>query len=669
MEDNLKRISYSGSIKCIHCSLENDNKQLMCKHCGKDLHLYNKKGEIINVSPEFAQNVEKVFELFPEYSKKLVFLANDEKNIAELKDYFINGQREKIFTTICEYYKLFGDLSDISYSDVVDKNYEDFEELIVFYSSILSRFVLENRTKDSSLMNKKMYESISFILGFSSWLIKLRDNVKNTSYDNYNISLDGNELSYLYFRVNTSVEKVNVGKRLDIDQEDEKIDVIKASNEVAKTIKEDSKKLEKPRRPSVITIVVFMIVMLIVSSYGIYMSFFKLDLENVKDSVVMVEIYDKYGNEIATGSGFCAYQNNMVVTNYHVIEGAYAIKLVTDWDQKFNVTKVDIFNAKEDLAILTFDGELVPLKIGNSNTCRIGQKVYAIGSPEGEKNTVSEGTISNLDRKEEIRITTPISHGSSGGALLDDKGRVVGVTFAGYENAQNLNFAIPVNILNELVDSMVKNDYTLITASTYTDAVKEYSTVEDDMFEKDVIDENTNYSSETIENLYYSTSEFSKFDDTITNSREDVAYNYKKYDSASKWKMFTYFKELKDYDNSKDLDSAVNEIYSWKVYDWILNLKLTKRWKLAIMIEELKNLNGRTDAEVLEEYTEGYTEFLIILVSNGSLDLSALPKTNKEDIIDYIYELNSSRQTQGKILEYLGYEVEYKNDGSIVTYY
>ena len=669
MEDNLKRISYSGSIKCIHCSLENDNKQLMCKHCGKDLHLYNKKGEIIDVSPEFAQNVEKVFELFPEYSKKLVFLANDEKNIAELKNYFINGQREKIFTIIYEYYKLFGDLSDISYSDVVDNNYEDFEELIVFYSSIFSRCVLENRTKNESLMNKKMYESISFILGFSSWLIKLRDNVKNVSYDNYNISLDGNELSYLYFRINTDVEKVNLGKRLDIDQEDEKVDIVEAANNVAQSIKNDSKELVKPRRPSVITIVVFMVAMLIVSTYGIYMSFFKMDLEDVKDSVVMVEIYDKYGNEIATGSGFCAYQNNMIITNYHVIEGAYAIKIVTDWDQKFNATKVEIFNAKEDLAILTFDGELVPLKIGNSDTCKIGQKVYAIGSPEGEKNTVSEGTISNLDRKDEIRITTPISHGSSGGALLDAKGRVVGVTFAGYDNAQNLNFAIPVNTLNSLVDSMLKNDYTLITANTYTDAVKEYKTVEDDMFEKDVIKENTNYTSENIEDLYYSTSDFSKFDDTIENSREDVAYNYKKYDSASKWKMFTYFKELKDYDNSKDLDNAVNDIYSWEVYDWILNLKLTKRWKLAILIEELNNLNGRTDAEVLQEYSGGYTEFLIILVSNGSLDLSALPKNNKEEIIDYIYGLNSSRQTQGKILEYLGFEVEYKSDGSIVTYY
>lgn len=669
MEDNLKRISYSGSIKCIHCSLENDNKQLMCKHCGKDLHLYNKKGEIIDVSPEFAKNVEKVFELFPEYSKKLVFLANDEKNIAELKNYFINGQREKIFTIIYEYYKLFGDLSDISYSDVVDKNYEDFEELIVFYSSIFSRCVLENRTKNESLMNKKMYESISFILGFSSWLIKLRDNVKNVSYDNYNISLDGNELSYLYFRINTDVEKVNLGKRLDIDQEDEKVDIVEAASNVAQNIKNDSKELVKPRRPSVITIVVFMVAMLIVSTYGIYMSFFKMDLEDVKDSVVMVEIYDKYGNEIATGSGFCAYQNNMIITNYHVIEGAYAIKIVTDWDQKFNATKVEIFNAKDDLAILTFDGELVPLKIGNSDTCKIGQKVYAIGSPEGEKNTVSEGTISNLDRKDEIRITTPISHGSSGGALLDAKGRVVGVTFAGYDNAQNLNFAIPVNTLNSLVDSMLKNDYTLITANTYTDAVKEYKTVEDDMFEKDVIKDNTNYTSENIEDLYYSTSDFSKFDDTIENSREDVAYNYKKYDSVSKWKMFTYFKELKDYDNSKDLDTAVNDIYSWEVYDWILNLKLTKRWKLAILIEELNNLNGRTDAEVLQEYSGGYTEFLIILVSNGSLDLSALPKNNKEEIIDYIYGLNSSRQTQGKILEYLGFEVEYKSDGSIVTYY
>ena len=498
-------------------------------------------------------------------------------------------------------------------------------------------------------MNKKMYESISFILGFSSWLIKLRDNVKNVSYDNYNISLDGNELSYLYFRINTDVEKVNLGKRLDIDQEDEKVDIVEAANNVAQSIKNDSKELVKPRRPSVITIVVFMVAMLIVSTYGIYMSFFKMDLEDVKDSVVMVEIYDKYGNEIATGSGFCAYQNNMIITNYHVIEGAYAIKIVTDWDQKFNATKVEIFNAKEDLAILTFDGELVPLKIGNSDTCKIGQKVYAIGSPEGEKNTVSEGTISNLDRKDEIRITTPISHGSSGGALLDAKGRVVGVTFAGYDNAQNLNFAIPVNTLNSLVDSMLKNDYTLITANTYTDAVKEYKTVEDDMFEKDVIKENTNYTSENIEDLYYSTSDFSKFDDTIENSREDVAYNYKKYDSASKWKMFTYFKELKDYDNSKDLDNAVNDIYSWEVYDWILNLKLTKRWKLAILIEELNNLNGRTDAEVLQEYSGGYTEFLIMLVSNGSLDLSALPKNNKEEIIDYIYGLNSSRQTQGKI--------------------
>ena len=107
MEDNFKKINYSGIIKCFHCSLDNDNKQIICSHCGKDLHLYNKKGELIDVAPEFANSVEKVFELFPEYIRKLVFLANDEKNITQLKNYFLNGQRKKVFELMLEYYKLF----------------------------------------------------------------------------------------------------------------------------------------------------------------------------------------------------------------------------------------------------------------------------------------------------------------------------------------------------------------------------------------------------------------------------------------------------------------------------------------------------------------------------------------------------------------------------------
>ena len=669
MEDNFKKINYSGIIKCFHCSLDNDNKQIICSHCGKDLHLYNKKGELIDVAPEFANSVEKVFELFPEYIRKLVFLANDEKNITQLKNYFLNGQRKKVFELMLEYYKLFGDLSEISYSDIVDKNYEDFEELIVFYSSILSRLILEKRTSNPELMNKKMYEVVSFILGFSSWLIKLQGNVRNDSYDNYNISLDSNELSYLYFRVNTIVDKVKVGKRLDILQDDEQSVIDSLKEDENEKTQDIPKKEEKKRRPSVITIAACILVIFLISSFGIYFGFFKVDLENLKDSVVMVEIYDKYGNELATGSGFCAYQSNLIVTNYHVIEGAYEIKIVTDDDQKYNATSVEIFNAKEDLAILTFDGNLVPLKIGNSDTCKIGQKVYAIGSPVGEKNTVSQGTISNLDRADEIRITTPISHGSSGGALLDSRGRVVGVTFAGYDDAQNLNFAIPVNTLSSLVNSMLSKDFTLITSSTFKNAIKEYTTIEDEMFEKEVIKENKNYASENIKNIYYATSGFSKFDDTLSENSGDAIDVYNNFGMNEKWNIYSYFEALKEYDNSSNLDEAVKYLDSWKSYDWILNLKLMKRWKLAICIEDLENIGDRSYTDVVANYCDSIAPYLIILKVAGGLDYSTISSSYREQVIDYVYELNCTRQTQGKILEELGFRVEYNADGSIVTYY
>ena len=396
--ENTNIITHQGKIKCMHCLSENDNTNVYCKYCGKPMHLYNVKGDLIDVSPEFANNVEELLRIFPEYSRKITFLNNDETKVGKLKEYFISGQRDKIFTLIHEYYNCIENISDIKYSDIVDKKYEDFEELIVFYSSIFSRLLLERRSSKSSLMNKKYFETISFVLGFSKWIIKLRDNVKNESYDNYNISLDGNEISYLYFRINTNVERVEVSKRLDILQDDE------IPKEEVKPVVEEVKKetKQKKRRPSIITIAACLLLVLIVASVGIYFKFFRIDLEYLKDSVVMVEVYDKYGNELATGSGFCAYRPDYIVTNYHVIEGAYEIKLVTDWDEEFNAKTVEIFNEAADIAILSIDGQLEPIKIGNSDTCKIGQKVYAIGSPVGEKNTVSQGTISNLDDVENI---------------------------------------------------------------------------------------------------------------------------------------------------------------------------------------------------------------------------------------------------------------------------
>lgn len=585
--------------------------------------------------------------------------------VGKLKEYFISGQRDKIFTLIHEYYNCIENISDIKYSDIVDKKYEDFEELIVFYSSIFSRLLLERRSSKSSLMNKKYFETISFVLGFSKWIIKLRDNIKNESYDNYNISLDGNEISYLYFRINTNVERVEVSKRLDILQDDE-IPKEEVKPQVEE-IKDETKK--KKRRPSIITIAACLLLVLIGASVGIYFKFFRVDLEYLKDSVVMVEVYDKYGNELATGSGFCAYRPDYIVTNYHVIEGAYEIKLVTDWDEEFNAKTVEIFNEAADIAILSIDGQLEPIKIGNSDTCKIGQKVYAIGSPVGEKNTVSQGTISNLDDVENIRTTVPISHGSSGGALLDNRGKLIGITYAGYDNAQNLNFAIPVTKLNNLYNAIAAQDYTMLSSSMYKNTIKDYTSIEDEMFEKIIIKEDKNYASSNIKNVYYATSGFSKFDDTLALWQGELVDKYNSLDATEKWSVYSYFEESKNYDFSDNLDSAVNDLYSWDSYDWILNLKLMKRWKLAMFAYEAKKLDANNLTNTIAKYCDSQTQFVIILAANGLVDINELDSTYKENVIDYIYALKSTRKTQGKILEKLGFRVEYRDDGSIVTYY
>lgn len=663
--ENTNIITHQGKIKCMHCLSENDNTNVYCKYCGKPMHLYNVKGDLIDVSSEFANNVEELLKIFPEYSRKITFLNNDETKVGKLKDYFISGQRDKIFTLIYEYYNCIENISDIKYSDIVDKKYEDFEELIVFYSSIFSRLLLERRSSKSSLMNKKYFETISFVLGFSKWIIKLRDNIKNESYDNYNISLDGNEISYLYFRINTNVERVEVSKRLDILQDDE-IPKEEVKPQVEE-IKDETKK--KKRRPSIITIAACTLLVLIIASVGIYFKFFRIDLEYLKDSVVMVEVYDKYGNELATGSGFCAYRPDYIVTNYHVIEGAYEIKLVTDWDEEFNAKTVEIFNEAADIAILSIDGQLEPIKIGNSDTCKIGQKVYAIGSPVGEKNTVSQGTISNLDDVENIRTTVPISHGSSGGALLDNRGKLIGITYAGYDDAQNLNFAIPVTKLNSLYNAIAVQDYTMLSSSMYKNTIKDYTSIEDEMFEKIIIKEDKNYASSNIKNVYYATSGFSKFDDTLALWQGELVDKYNSLDATEKWSVYSYFEESKNYDFSDNLDSAVNDLYSWDSYDWILNLKLMKRWKLAMFAYEAKKLDANNLTDTIAKYCDSQTQFVIILAANGLVDINELDSTYKENVIDYIYALKSTRKTQGKILEKLGFRVEYRDDGSIVTYY
>lgn len=177
-------------------------------------------------------------------------------------------------------------------------------------------------------------------------------------------------------------------------------------------------------------------------------------IDAASKSVVEITVYDKSNTAIAGGSGFFAFDSKTIITNYHVIENAYKIEIIDDDDNTVEVSFIYNVNKEKDIAILRIDkeGSYSPLKVATSAELKKGESVVAIGSPLGLKNTISKGTISNFveqDGIDMIQFTAAISHGSSGGALLNDSGEVIGITSGSYVDGQNLNLAIPAE---EIVD-------------------------------------------------------------------------------------------------------------------------------------------------------------------------------------------------------------------------
>lgn len=172
-------------------------------------------------------------------------------------------------------------------------------------------------------------------------------------------------------------------------------------------------------------------------------------------SVVKVVCYDHDGNESGTGSGFILFNEQTVITNYHVMEVAYTCKILTNTEVSYNVDGIIAYSEENDIAILSLEKAtgLQPLKIGKSVDVKKGENIIAIGSPLGIENVISQGVISGRITEENIDsilFTAPISHGSSGGALFNNNGEVIGITYGSYESGQNLNLAIPIETAEQL---------------------------------------------------------------------------------------------------------------------------------------------------------------------------------------------------------------------------
>lgn len=180
-------------------------------------------------------------------------------------------------------------------------------------------------------------------------------------------------------------------------------------------------------------------------------------IDQAAQSAFLLEVYDNKDQVIGTGSGFVAFDKGIMITNEHVIEdAAYIIAYSDQYRNSYKLTELKAVDKEKDIAILVFDetANVKPLKADSTARLLRGQPVTAIGSPQGILNTVSSGNISNIVYysdvvQDAIQFTAPISPGSSGGALFNEQGNVVGLCVSGIAEG-DLYYAVPIKYVEEL---------------------------------------------------------------------------------------------------------------------------------------------------------------------------------------------------------------------------
>ena len=198
---------------------------------------------------------------------------------------------------------------------------------------------------------------------------------------------------------------------------------------------------------------------------------------NITCQVTVQQGWQQYTGT-SSGSGFILTDDGYIVTNYHVIDGANAIKVTLNNGQEYDAVLIGGEEAN-DVAVLKINdiSGLKEVVLGDSDTLVVGQQVSTIGnalgtlsfsqtsghvSGVGRSVTMSDGTIINM-----IQTDCVINSGNSGGPLFDQYGRVVGITSAKYSNngdtssasIEGIGFAIPINDVIDMIQDFIQYGY------------------------------------------------------------------------------------------------------------------------------------------------------------------------------------------------------------------
>lgn len=199
---------------------------------------------------------------------------------------------------------------------------------------------------------------------------------------------------------------------------------------------------------------------------------------NVNKSVVNITTESEgqgfFGDETSTGtgSGFVFDKQGDLLTNYHVVQGADAVR-VTLYDGSAHRAKVVGADASNDVAVIKIEApaeKLFPVTFGDSSRVLVGQKIMALGNPFGLERTLTTGIVSSLDRslkakngrmiKGIIQTDAAINPGNSGGPLLNSRGQVIGMNTAIISQvgqSAGISFAVPINSITRILTQLIEN--------------------------------------------------------------------------------------------------------------------------------------------------------------------------------------------------------------------
>lgn len=301
--------------------------------------------------------------------------------------------------------------------------------------------------------------------------------------------------------------------------------------------------------------------------------------KKVCPSVVGVLTYDEYRGEyelIGSGSGIILSEDGFIVTNQHVIDGADKVAVALYSDVGMNeedsyLAEVVGEDATTDIALLKIDTTgLIPAEFVNTDQVLVGETVFAVGNPGGIElsASISQGLVSGLNRNlgstSLIQTDVAINPGSSGGALVNVHGQVIGITSekivsVSSVSAEGLGFAIPTNVALPILDELLTHGYVTgrvalkITVRVYTDAYAQMEGLpENCRLCVDSVEEGSNAAQAGLREGYFIT----HFNGVSIHALEELKTERDKCSTGDTVKLTVYIPESK---NTKEVSFVLEE--------------------------------------------------------------------------------------------------------------